>query len=1164
MESNINTNNIDHNERNQEEVIGNCLDDFEILRMLGAGGFGCVYKVKSKKNNKIYALKQLVYKGDDNDEKQRKKNKNEIILLKYLNHENICKCFAEFQSDGNQYMLMEQYNNQDLYQYLCANQKMNPYMREEIILNIIYQCLEGLSYLHLQGIIHCDIKLGNLFMTEEGKIVIGDLGVSMVKDKNILQRITKNKEEQELLEYINDVRGSELFIAPEVENQGCDEKSDVYSLGVCFYALLYYTNPTPENMEINFQNSNYSEDLKNLIKRMIVWDRNERADLSEIKKEFNKFYFKRYIKNSGIHCITQCLLSFKNLRKSFSSNSRQSNSFDNNKKRIHVSLFLISIMLNTDIEKNNYELKKYFSAQLKLNMRENNDISPLKLVFYLINSLNNDLNEIGNKTEEGDSKIQRFLNRKVKLTDDTNIRFLYNEFNHSYKEHFKSVISDNFLGVLKVTWTCDICKTKYISFERFFSITFNINNAKEKKINIIDLFKKQNQQTFQFDLNKYVSCEVCKKFTKHSVNKKVYNLQNDLIIMFDRKKNKDSEIELKKEIIFNDSIVESFPKTNTNYNLIGIIYENDNRNENSDYIPVIKNKENWYEYKYGQIQRKINLDSISDSISKKIIALFYNKYNPLDNMLFEDDINIESEPTEQINNLQKINNNITNNFEDIKTKVVLKNKPNNFINFNKYNKMNRQNQIENNNINKQNNDQPVLIINTNQNIKNNQNNYNINNHCQKSNFNNMNNMNNNQTSYLNTNQANLYNNIQNNNINNINNIGMNNGMINNLVSNHNIYNYNNINNRMNNNIGNSMDSNKMRTNMDKEMNLNNNMGNSMDNNNMRNNMNSVMNRNNIMGNSMDNNNMRNNMNSVMNRNNNMGNSMDNNNMRNNMNNVMNRNNNMGNSMDNNNMRNNMNNVMNRNNNRGNSMDNNNMRNNINQNRNNNRYNSMDNTNINFNMNFSMNNNRYNSMDNNTNNIINNNMNNMNSMIINNCQGFNQMNNDFMNLNVNNGCINFNEHQNNNISNNNNFKLIQNPRMSFTPSNNYNLNNMNIVPLDGFNNMTMANYQGVNSNRNNSMNLNMSMNNNQNLVNQNNNFTNMNMNNFTTVNPNMNSINNNQININNQMNNINQIQNPNQNNFNMFGFNTTINTNNRMNFNGTNNMNNMIYTNPFNK
>ena len=58
--------------------------------------------------------------------------------------------------------------------------------------------------------------------------------------------------------------------------------------------------------------------------------------------------------------------------------------FDNNKKRIHVSLFLISIMLNTDIEKNNYELKKYFSAQLKLNMRENNDISPLKLVFYLL------------------------------------------------------------------------------------------------------------------------------------------------------------------------------------------------------------------------------------------------------------------------------------------------------------------------------------------------------------------------------------------------------------------------------------------------------------------------------------------------------------------------------------------------------------------------------------------------------------------------------------------------------------------------------------------------------------------------------------------------------------------------------------------------------------
>ena len=252
MESiNQNINNQNHvNMQNRNELIGNSIDDFEFLKILGEGGFGCVFKVRSKKNNKLYALKKINFKN----EKEIQKNKKEIILLKYLDHDNICKCFSQFKTpDGTQYMVMEQYNNNDLFQYVRANQGMNHHIREEIIWNIIFQCFEGLSYLHLQGIIHCDIKLGNIFMTEEGKIVIGDFGESMVKDDNILQKITQNVEEQNFLRYKYEVRGTDGYLAPEVRISGCSEKSDVYSLGVCFYALLYYDFPKEETMESNFR-----------------------------------------------------------------------------------------------------------------------------------------------------------------------------------------------------------------------------------------------------------------------------------------------------------------------------------------------------------------------------------------------------------------------------------------------------------------------------------------------------------------------------------------------------------------------------------------------------------------------------------------------------------------------------------------------------------------------------------------------------------------------------------------------------------------------------------------------------------------------------------------------------------------------------------------------
>ena len=745
---NSNSKELSLRNENQEENVGNCLDDFEILRELGGGSFGCVFKVKSKKNNKLYALKRL----NNNGEKDRIKNKKEIILLKRLNHENICKIFSEFIEDGVQYMVMEQYNNQDLFQYVNANKEMNKPIKEEILYNIIYQCLEGLSCIHNYGIIHCDIKLGNIFMTEEGKIVIGDFGESMVRPKNT-HLFTQISNEKNILQFERKVIGSEGFIAPDIEIEGCDEMSDVYSMGATFFALLYYDIPTEENKEYYLSQPTYSNDLKNLIRKMLEPQKENRIKTNDVKDEFTKFYLQKYIKNSGFHSVTQCLLSFRNLKDTLSSNTSVSQNMDkNSNKKINVSLILTEINQETDIEKNNLELKEFFASQLKINLIENNDISPLKIVFCLINSLNNYLNKINNDGNNKSSQIKNDLNKKIKLVDEKIIKYEYYNFINSYKKLFDSIITEKCLGVFKLTWTCRNCENQYISFEKFFSITFNINSFHEQEIKILDLFKRYNQNKIQINLKKYISCQNCKKFTEQTLNKKFYSIPNNLIILFDRKGNNNS-IEFKKEIKFDNQIVESSSQNPKKHLLYGIIYENYNENENSQYVPLFKKYGNWFEYKYGQKPIKIDLDKVYRQISKNIIALFYYIKLPTEDLFDNDNININNE---ELNNN---NNDVINITTDAVKRSLFRNnnKPNENLIMNNNIQQSLPNNMQNNNsyMNNQNYNYNFTQMSNDTNG----NNFNINNNSQQ--FYN-NNMNMNQNRYMIDNSNNQLNNLQNN------------------------------------------------------------------------------------------------------------------------------------------------------------------------------------------------------------------------------------------------------------------------------------------------------------------------------------------------------------------------------------------------------------------
>ena len=379
--------------------IGNKLEDFEILQVLGSGSFGFVAKVKSKINLEIYALK----KNNINclNEIQRKKLKNEIIFLKKLDHPNVCGCLGTFEQDGCYYIIMKLFSNKDLFQYLYSNQSMEQYIKEENLWDIFNQCLSGLSYLHGKGIIHRDIKPGNILMNDDGNLQIGDFGISLVMDKNNASFFTSDPQEQRELLFIDNKEqvGTPNFVAPEIEyHRSYDQKSDVYSMGICFYGLTFYELPYRDGKfmdDIFINNNNYSYELRDIIFQMIQVDKSNRATSGNVYTLFKKYYIKKYVKNSGIYSVVQCLFSFQNFKDYFT-DSYQIPKIMDTKYSKKLSFILLSIAQSIkdkeNVGENIYNLRKIMCEE-GFDAKDNIEISPLDCISFIINLLNYELNE---------------------------------------------------------------------------------------------------------------------------------------------------------------------------------------------------------------------------------------------------------------------------------------------------------------------------------------------------------------------------------------------------------------------------------------------------------------------------------------------------------------------------------------------------------------------------------------------------------------------------------------------------------------------------------------------------------------------------------------------------------------------------------------------------
>jgi len=208
-------------------MIGTTVSHYRIVGKLGVGGMGVVYEADDTKLPRRVALKFLSQElvGDPEASRRLQREADTIALL---NHPNICTIYEIDEHDGGRFIAMERVNGQNLKLHMARTA-----LSDQEIVDIARQVALALQAAHEKGIVHRDIKPGNIMVGTDGVVKVLDFG---------LARRFMMPETGEVTMYGSTIPGRPLgtanYMAPERIAQGpLDPRSDLFSLGVVIYEM---------------------------------------------------------------------------------------------------------------------------------------------------------------------------------------------------------------------------------------------------------------------------------------------------------------------------------------------------------------------------------------------------------------------------------------------------------------------------------------------------------------------------------------------------------------------------------------------------------------------------------------------------------------------------------------------------------------------------------------------------------------------------------------------------------------------------------------------------------------------------------------------------------------------------------------------------------------
>ena len=254
--------------------------DYKKIKFLGEGSYASVYQVQNKFTGSICAMK-IIKKKFSSSSSEEKEIRNEINILRMMDHPNILKLFEFYSTEKEFSIVTELCPMGELFDQIINKGPFD----ERYSAYILYQIFSAINYCHKMNIVHRDLKPENILIVNKDEneypfIKVCDFGTSKIFEAGFVER---------------KVVGSSYYIAPEVLNRKYNEKCDIWSMGVIMYILLSQRPPfggrddyeimeTVKTGKYDLSSPPFdkiSEEAKDLIRKTLNMNVNERITAEE-------------------------------------------------------------------------------------------------------------------------------------------------------------------------------------------------------------------------------------------------------------------------------------------------------------------------------------------------------------------------------------------------------------------------------------------------------------------------------------------------------------------------------------------------------------------------------------------------------------------------------------------------------------------------------------------------------------------------------------------------------------------------------------------------------------------------------------------------------------------------------------------------------------------
>jgi eukaryotic-like serine/threonine-protein kinase len=260
----------------EESVLGDgdVLAHYRIVSLIGSGGMGTLYRARDERLNRDVALKFLP-SGLSAEGEARERLLTEARAVAALNHPNVCAIYEIAETaDGRMFFAMPLYDGMTLKEKL----RQGPLSIEESV-NIAIQIARGLAAAHALGIVHRDVKPGNVMLSADGTVRLLDFGLAIPIDGSLTSS--------------GGTRGTVAYMSPQqARGEPIDARSDLWSLGVVLYEMIagrrpfHRGNPAPildqifhwDAEPLSRHRQEISEALARIVERLLQRDPGKRFE----------------------------------------------------------------------------------------------------------------------------------------------------------------------------------------------------------------------------------------------------------------------------------------------------------------------------------------------------------------------------------------------------------------------------------------------------------------------------------------------------------------------------------------------------------------------------------------------------------------------------------------------------------------------------------------------------------------------------------------------------------------------------------------------------------------------------------------------------------------------------------------------------------------------